>query len=118
MSAMRLPLLRIPPPVTVCADPHEGLVVTSVFEAFPNLSAVRTHTRLQSAKQLPIEAVSSLNLTVPMRVNCGKVHRSNISGATLPGPWKTIGASARCETPRCATATRKSIQASPARDSP
>lgn len=67
-----------PAPVTVCADPHEGLVVTSVFEAFPNLSAVRTHTRLQSAKQLPIEAVSSLNLTVPMRVNCGKVHRSNI----------------------------------------
>lgn len=60
------------------ADSNAGLVVTSVFEAFPNLSAVRTYTRLQSARQLPIEAVSSLNLTVPMRVNCGKVHRSNI----------------------------------------
>ena len=62
----------------VSADSNAGLVVTSVFEAFPNLSAVRTYTRLQSARQLPIEAVSSLNLTVPMRVNCGKVHRSNI----------------------------------------
>lgn len=60
------------------ADSNAGLVATSVFEAFPNLSAVRTYTRLQSARQLPIEAVSSLNLTVPMRVNCGKVHRSNI----------------------------------------
>ena len=62
----------------VSADSNAGLVATSVFEAFPNLSAVRTYTRLQSARQLPIEAVSSLNLTVPMRVNCGKVHRSNI----------------------------------------
>ena len=93
----------------VSADSNAGLVVTSVFEAFPNLSAVRTYTRLQSAKQLPIEAVSSLNLTVPMRVNCGKVHRSNIFWGDALGLWKTIGVFVRCVTLRCVTATRKSI---------
>ena len=60
------------------ANSRNGLVVVSVFEAWPNLSAVRTYTRLSSAKPLPIEAVSSLNLTVPMRVNCGKVKHSQI----------------------------------------
>lgn len=60
------------------ANSRNGLLVVSVFEAWPNLSAVRTYTKLSSAKPLPIEAVSSLNLTVPMRVNCGKVKHSQI----------------------------------------
>ena len=60
------------------ADPSAGLVVTSVFEAYPGLSSVRTYTRLSSMRPLPIEAVSSLNLTVPMRVNCGRINRSRI----------------------------------------
>ncbi len=60
------------------ANSRNGLMVVSVFEACPGLSAVRTYTKLSSAKPLPIEAVSSMNLTVPMRVNCGKVKHSQI----------------------------------------
>ena len=78
-AAERAEAAAQPSPETVRhADATAGLVVTSVFEAFPGLSAVRTYTRLSSARPLPIEAVSSLNLTVPMRVNCGKISHSRI----------------------------------------
>lgn len=75
------------------ADATAGLVVTSVFEAFPGLSAVRTYTRLSSAHPLPIEAVSSLNLTVPMRVNCGKIDHSRVfwgdSAWAVENDWRS-----------------------------
>nr|WP_238548397.1 glycoside hydrolase family 36 protein [Bifidobacterium biavatii] len=52
-----------------CSDCGDGLTVISVFEAFPGLSAVRAHTVLRSPKPLPIEAVSSLSLTLPLDAN-------------------------------------------------
>lgn len=74
-------------------DATAGLVVTSIFEAFPGLSAVRTSTRLSSARTLPIEAVSSLNLTVPMRVNCGKIDHSRVfwgdSAWAVENDWRS-----------------------------
>lgn len=118
-AAERAEAAAQPSPETVRhADATAGLVVTSVFEAFPGLSAVRTYTRLSSARPLPIEAVSSLNLTVPMRVNCGKIDHSPYSGETPRGRWKTIGAAVHCATCRCAIAIKSSIPANPARDSP
>ena len=58
--------------------PQPGLTVTSVFEAYPGLSAVRTHTRLRSPEPFSVEAVSSMNLTVPLTVNGGTVESSHL----------------------------------------
>lgn len=62
----------------IAADPAKGLVVVSVFEAFPGLSAVRTYTRLAAERRLSVEAVSSLNLTVPVCANGGDLDRSHV----------------------------------------
>lgn len=93
-AAERAEAAAQPSPETVRhADATAGLVVTSVFEAFPGLSAVRTYTRLSSARPLPIEAVSSLNLTVPMRVNCGKISHSRVfwgdSAWAVENDWRS-----------------------------
>lgn len=56
----------------------DGLVVTSVFEAYPGLSAVRTYTVVHSAKPFPVEAVSSLNLTLPMDLAGATVDASRL----------------------------------------
>lgn len=56
----------------------DGLTVVSVFEAYPNMSAVRTFTTLHSPRRLPIEAVSSLNLTLPMDTGDATVDASRI----------------------------------------
>ena len=58
-------------PVTLLAivqrDPDgDGPLVTSVFEATAHTSAVRTYTRLCSEEPYPVEAVSSMNATLPM----------------------------------------------------
>lgn len=54
---------------------------------------MRTYTRLSSARPLPIEAVSSLNLTVPMRVNCGKIDHSRVfwgdSAWAVENDWRS-----------------------------
>lgn len=55
-----------------------GLTVTSVFEAYPNLSAVRTYTVLHSPQPFPIEAVSSMNLTLPMDAGKATVDASRL----------------------------------------
>ena len=47
-------------------DPQGGPTVVSVFEAYPRLSAVRTYTRLCCDKPYPVEAVSSMNATMPL----------------------------------------------------
>lgn len=47
-------------------DPQSGPTVISVFEACPQLSAVRTYTRLSCAERYPVEAVSSMNTTLPL----------------------------------------------------
>ena len=93
-AAERAEAAAQPSPETVRhADATAGLVVTSVFEAFPGLSAVRTYTRLSSARPLPIEAVSSLNLTVPMRVNCGSIDHSRVfwgdSAWAVENDWRS-----------------------------
>ena len=44
----------------------EGPLVTSVFESDAGTSAVRTYTRLKSDEPYPVEAVSSMNATLPM----------------------------------------------------
>ena len=58
-------------PVTLLAivqrDPNgDGPLVTSVFESMAHTSAVRTYTRLCSEEPYPVEAVSSMNATLPM----------------------------------------------------
>lgn len=55
-----------------------GLTVTSVFEAYPNIAAVRATTVLRSSRTFPIEAVSSLNLTLPLDANQSSVESSRI----------------------------------------
>ena len=62
----------------VLRDTDGGLVVTSVFEAYPGLSAVRTYTMVHSAQPFPIEAVSSLNLTLPMDAGKATVDASRL----------------------------------------
>lgn len=44
----------------------QGPRVTSVFEAYPNTSAVRTYTMLHCSHHYPVEAVSSMNATMPL----------------------------------------------------
>nr|WP_236023685.1 glycoside hydrolase family 36 protein [Bifidobacterium miconis] len=56
----------------------DGLTVVSVFEAFPGLSAVRAYTVLRSPKPLPVEAVSSLSLTLPLDANGATVDSSRL----------------------------------------
>lgn len=56
----------------------DGLTVISVFEAYPNISAVRATTVLRSPRRYPIEAVSSLNLTLPLDANGATVDSSRI----------------------------------------
>ncbi|RSX58508.1 glycoside hydrolase family 36 protein [Bifidobacterium samirii] len=60
------------------ADPADGLTVESVFEAYPGVSAVRAYTRLRSPRPFPVEAVSSLSLTLPMDVHGADVDSSAI----------------------------------------
>lgn len=53
---------------TDCATPtenSEGVTVTSVYEAYPQVSAVRCFTRVSSTHEYSIEAVSSLNISLP-----------------------------------------------------
>ena len=101
-AAERAEAAAQPSPETVRhADATAGLVVTSVFEAFPGLSAVRTYTRLSSARPLPIEAVSSLNLTVPMRVNCGSIEPfPRLLGRLRVGGGKRLAQPVHCATCR------------------
>ncbi|WP_236036959.1 glycoside hydrolase family 36 protein [Bifidobacterium simiiventris] len=56
----------------------DGLTVTSVFEAYPGISAVRAYTVLHSPQTFPIESASSLNLTLPMDANGATVESSRI----------------------------------------
>lgn len=58
-----------------CTD---GVTVVSVFEAYPDVSAVRTYTILRSPQTFPVEAASSLNLTLPMDANGASVESSRI----------------------------------------
>lgn len=67
-----------PMPDADAGAPQSGLTVTTVFEAYPGLSAVRTYTRLHAPKPCFVEAVSSLNLTVPLTVNGGTVESSQL----------------------------------------
>lgn len=67
-----------PEPLTAAETPDRpipargpGITVTTVFEAFPGLSAVRTYTRVEADRPHVIEAVSSLSLTLPMDANDG-----------------------------------------------
>lgn len=62
----------------VQCNPAGGPTVTSVFEAFDGLSAVRTWTELESAERFPVEAVSSLSLTLPMDANAADVEHTRI----------------------------------------
>ncbi|KFI64257.1 glycoside hydrolase family 36 protein [Bifidobacterium cuniculi] len=45
---------------------ERGPVVTSLFEVIPGHSAVRCRTRVHCDDQYPVEAVSSMNVTLPM----------------------------------------------------
>lgn len=67
-----------PEPLTAAETPDRpvpargpGITVTTVFEAFPGLSAVRTYTKVEADRPHVIEAVSSLSLTLPMDANDG-----------------------------------------------
>ena len=93
--------------------PQPGLTVTSVFEAYPGLSAVRTHTRLRSPEPFSVEAVSSMNLTVPLTVNGGTVEVPTCSGATRLGPWRTTGICGRFVKPACAIVISASTPVNP-----
>ncbi|MBW3079142.1 alpha-galactosidase [Bifidobacterium sp. 81T8] len=59
-------------------DGEDGVTVVSVFETYPNLSAVRTYTVVRSPERYPIEAVSSMQLTLPMDANASVVDRSRL----------------------------------------
>ena len=61
------------------------LVVTSVFEAYPGLSAVRTHVQMSSSERYPVEAVSSLSLTLPMDANHVDVDHARVAWGE--GAW-------------------------------
>ncbi|OZG68580.1 alpha-galactosidase [Bifidobacterium eulemuris] len=52
-----------------------GITVTSVFEAYPGVSAARTYTRISADAPFIVEAISSCNLTLPMDANdCDTEH--------------------------------------------
>ena len=55
-----------------------GVTVVSVFETFHGLSAVRAYTQISATAPYPIEAVSSLNLTLPMDANGGDADHTTI----------------------------------------
>lgn len=59
-------------------DPCGTPTVVSVFEAFEGVSAVRTFTRLDCRARYPVEAVSSMSLTLPMDVNRAGVGSARI----------------------------------------
>ena len=59
-------------------DPSADLLVTSVFEAFEGVSAVRGWTVLSSAEGFPVEAVSSISLTMPMDANGADVEHTSL----------------------------------------
>ena len=91
--------------------PQPGLTVTSVFEAYPGLSAVRTHTRLRSPEPFSVEAVSSMNLTVPLTVNGGTVESSHLLWGDAP--WRTTGICGRFVKPACAIVISASTPVNP-----
>ena len=59
-------------------EPVHGVTVVSVFETFHGLSAVRAYTQISATAPYPIEAVSSLNLTLPMDVNGGDADHTTV----------------------------------------
>lgn len=54
-------------------DEHSGLLTETEFSMFPGVSAVSCQSRIASERRLPVEAVSSLNLTVPLDAAGGGV---------------------------------------------
>lgn len=58
--------------------PADGLTVVSVFEAYPGVSAVRAYTILRSPRPFPVEAVTSLNLTLPLDASGATVESSRL----------------------------------------
>lgn len=77
-----------PEPLTAAETPDRpvpargpGITVTTVFEAFPGLSVVRTYTRVESDRPHVIEAVSSLSLTLPMDANDGDAGHTRLMWA-------------------------------------
>lgn len=72
-------------------DEHSGLLTETEFSMFPGVSAVSCQSRIASERRLPVEAVSSLNLTVPLDAAGGGVDGVEVYWATAHGPRKIIG---------------------------
>lgn len=88
----------------------EGPLVTSVFESDAGTSAVRTYTRLKSDEPYPVEAVSSMNATLPMEAAKFSTSEAQIYWVRVRGIWRTRGKARHFVPRRCTTAIRRSIQ--------
>lgn len=72
-------------------DEHSGLLTETEFSMFPGVSAVSCQSRIASERRLPVEAVSSLNLTVPLDAAGGGVDGVEVYWADSTWAAEIIG---------------------------
>lgn len=72
-------------------DEHSGLLTETEFSMFPGVSAVSCQSRIASERRLPVEAVSSLNLTVPLDAAGGGVDGVEVYWADSTWAAEKIG---------------------------